>query len=131
MLPRVAGRPPDFQLGDVGVFAQADVLLEWRGSERSSAANRATNRPRSLSHVFDRHFDPCSNRPTIGFCANQLQVDPVIAVAWVLEHTQRVTIAVGRAPHLGDDVLVAVVAEIGEGDAVSLVQLACARPLSQ
>ena len=37
------------------------------------------------------------------------------------------TVAVGRAPHLGDDVLVAVVVEIGKGDAVSLVQLTRSR----
>jgi hypothetical protein len=27
VLPRVAGRPPDFQVNDARVFAQADVLL--------------------------------------------------------------------------------------------------------
>ena len=50
--------------------------------------------------------------------------NPVVAVPRVLEQPERVRVAGRRAADLEDDLLVAVVIEIGERHAVSLVQFA-------
>ena len=80
-----------------------------------------TRRPPS---AIDRHGDPGADRRAVGLHADQLERDPVVAVAGVLEQPQRVRVAGRGAADLEDDFLVAVVVEIGKRDAVALVQLA-------
>ena len=77
--------------------------------------------------AVDGDGDPGANRRPVGLHADQLERNPVAAVPRVLEQPERVRVARRGAADLEDDLLIAVVIEIGKRDAVPLVQLAGAR----
>jgi hypothetical protein len=81
------------------------------------------DRARLAALVFHRDRDASPDGGAVGLHAGELQVDPVVAVPWILEEAQRVGIARRGAAHLEHDLLVAIVIEIGERDAMALVQL--------
>ncbi len=74
--------------------------------------------------VVDGHGDARADRRAVALDTVSLSDDPVVAVTRVLEHAHRVTVARRRATDLGDDVLVAVVVEVDEGNPVPLVDFA-------
>src|SRR5574339_600999 len=82
------------------------------------------NRSACTVGTFDRDLDTRADRGSIRPYANELDPEPVVTVARVLEQPERVCIAGRGAADLEDDLLVAVVIEIGERDAMSLVHLA-------
>ena len=104
------------------------MLLHRVGAERAAAADGSHDGPCPahvvIASAFDGDRDLGANRGAIALHADQVHVDPVVALAGILEQPQGVTVRGHRAANLRDDVLVAVAVEIGEGDAVSLVQLA-------
>ena len=67
ILTRIGRRPPDFDIENARTFSQADMLLEWRGAKRASAANSATYRTRRFAFIFDRQFDARANRRAVAF----------------------------------------------------------------
>ena len=122
-LAGVARGPPDFDVHGTGGLAEPDVLPKGRRAERPAAANGAVDASASIG-VGDFHVNSRADGRAVGLDADQLDVDPVVAVARVLEQPERMGIAGGRPAHVEDDVVVAVVVHIGERDAVALVELA-------
>ena len=121
-LARVRSGPPDGNFIDARGAAEADVQFHRVRAERSTARHGAVDFPPARRECHAR-----ADRRAVALRADEPQVDPAVRVAGILEQPQRVPIRLHRAADFGDDVLVAVAIEIGEGDAVSLVQLAGAR----
>ena len=69
--------------------------------------------------VVDVQADAGANRRAVGFRADQLEFDPVVAEARVLEDGVHRAVAGVGAAELFEDVLVAVVVDVGKGDAVA------------
>ena len=67
---------------------------------------------------------------TVGSRPAKAQGQPVVAVARVLEEGVCVPVAREGAAQFDEHVLVAVVVEVGEGDAVALLEMAGARSTS-
>src|ERR1035437_5416055 len=74
--------------------------------------------------VVDRYLDSRSDGGAVVLHADQMDPDPVVAVAGVFKETELVTVRPHRSTDYGKNVLVAVVVDVRKGDAVSLVQLA-------
>src|SRR6266496_112485 len=85
VLARVSCRPPNLYVHNSGGFPQTNVLFQRRSSEGSSAANSTKDRARTFAFVLHNHFDSGANRATIALGADQLQVDPIVAISWILE----------------------------------------------
>src|ERR1700730_9613268 len=77
--------------------------------------------------ILDGELDAGANRGAITFGSYQMEADPVVAVPGILEQTNGVPIARDRASGFGNDVFIAIVTKVGEGNAVSLVKFARAR----
>src|SRR5438552_2185454 len=131
-------KPGTFSVDTIIVFDAASTLrttprIGWRSSapEAAGANNMISANPAAhfLPNLPDPHRDLGANRRAIALHADQPHVDPVVALTGILEQPQRVAIRGHRSANLRDDVLVAVAVEIGEGDAVALVQLAGPRRL--
>src|SRR6185295_14858537 len=105
-----------------GRFPQTDVLLQRRRTERSAAPHSAVNEPPPAAFVFDRQLDTRSDAGPIALHSHQPYADPVIAMARVLEQHGRVLVADRRAARFDEDVLVAVVIQVGERYSVAFVQ---------
>src|SRR5262245_40309943 len=123
MLPRVADRPEHLDVHDARRLAEADVLLQRRGAEAAPAVHRAIDRS-LCAGVLDCDLDARANRRAIRLDTHQTHTQPVVAVPGIFEQTKDVRVARSRAADLEDDLLVAVVVEIREGDAVTFVHLA-------
>src|ERR1035441_3772115 len=64
--------------------------------------------------VVDRYLDSRSDGGAVGLHADQMDPDPVVAVAGVFKETELVTVRPHRATDYGKNVLVAVVVDVGE-----------------
>ena len=122
-LRRFGYGPGDFHAQDTRRLAQADVLRERRSAERPTAIYGAKNCARSLTVIFNRHFDLRANRAAIAFHANQLDIDPVIAISGICEEPKGVRVS-GRGPSHGRQyVFMSSIAQIGERRTMPLVQI--------
>ena len=102
---------------------QADVQLHRIGPEGTATADGPVNRarfdvarPSSVLHGERNSRTDCG---AIGLHTYQTNVDPVVALARVLEEPQGMAVGRYGATDFGDDVLVAVAVQIGESNAVS------------
>ena len=102
-------------------FAQSDVLFQRRRAERSAAAHGAINGARLAAFVLHRHFDSCSDGRAVSLHAHQPEADPIVAVPRVFEQPERVAVARSRAADHREQIFVAIVVDIRERYAVSLV----------
>ena len=71
--------------------------------------------------------DSGADRGPIALHPDQLQRNPIVSMPRVFKQPHRMAVGGGGAADLGDDVFVAIVVEIGEGNAMALVQFASAR----
>lgn len=124
MLPRVAGGPPNFDVAYGGIFAQSDVLLKRRGAKRPATSDGTVDGSRSLTLVLDSHLDPNTNGSAVGFHADKLQSDPVVTVSGIFENSECVTVSDTRAANFEDDVFIAAIRQVSEGDSMSFMPLA-------
>src|SRR5579864_3743815 len=92
-LHRFGYRPGDFHAHDTHRLAEADMLGERRSAERPTAIYGPKNCARSLAVIFNRQFELSANGAAIGFHANQLDIDPVIAISGICEEPKGVRIA--------------------------------------
>jgi len=60
----------------------------------------------------------------LDFTPTSLTLKPMVSVARILEQSLPINIARVSAAHVGENVLVPVVVEIGEGNTVALLQMA-------
>src|SRR5688572_3556645 len=122
-LARAAGGPPDFHVDAADIRTEPDMLQQGRGAEGSAAADAPVHdAPPALA--FHGDADTRADRGAVRLDADELDRDPVIAVAGVFEQAQRVRVARRGAADLEHDLLVAILIEVGKRDAVPLVQLA-------
>src|SRR6202042_1899294 len=104
-------------------FSQADVLFEWRRTERSSATDCAIDG--SLSPlILHRDLDARAESRAVGFHALQFDADPVVAMAGIFEEAEHVAVATDGAAGYREDILVAIAVDVGKGHRVPLVNLA-------
>ena len=100
------------------------MLLEGRGAEGPATPDGAMDRTGPPPLVFDGQLDSCADCRPVGLDADQPQAQPIVSVTGILEESQRMTVSWCRAADFSDDFLIAVIVQIGERDAMPLVQLA-------
>src|SRR5258708_10625992 len=127
VLAGIGRGPPNLQIQYLGILAEADMLLQGGGAKRASAADGALDEALTSTFVLDGELNVSANRGAITLGSYQPQTDPVVAVAGILEQTNGVAIARDRASSFGNDLFIAVVIEVGEGNAVPLMKFARAR----
>ena len=69
-------------------------------------------------------LDPGADRRPVGLLADELDRQPVVPLAGVLEEDVVVLVAVDGAAHLDEEVDVAVAVPVAAGDAVALLEVA-------
>lgn len=103
-----AAGPSDIDCGDQGGVGKTEVGAEIALGKVATAAGNFSH----LGNGAGGDFDSCAHGVAVAFGADEFEINPVIFVErLIVEESRRVAI-VGD-----DDVDVAVVVEIGEGDA--------------
>src|SRR3984957_13395022 len=98
-------------------------MLGERGrTKRSAAAHGAVDRPSFLTFILHRHLDAGANRRPIGFDSYEVETDPIVAIARVLEQPERVTVARHGSANFGQQIFIAVIVDIGEGHTMAFMQ---------
>src|SRR5262249_3970838 len=111
----LAGRPGDFQLRDPVGFADADVLFERVGAEAAAARHPTINGPGVLPRGHD--LDARADAGAVGFRADQLHANPMIAVAaGILKQRAAEGVARHRAAEVDEQVHVAVAVPVAHTD---------------
>src|SRR5206468_1141458 len=105
-------------------LSQADVLFQGRSAEGPATPDNAIDRAISASLALNSHFDSGADGRPVGRDTHESQVDPVVSVTRILEQSQWMTVSWCRATDFSDDLLVAVVVQIGKRDPVPFVELA-------
>src|SRR5579884_997589 len=100
------------------------MLLQRRGAERSAAANRSINRPRSLAFIFNRNLDPRTYGAPVRLHSHEFHIDPVVPVAGILEKSKRMFVPGHRTTRNRQDVLISIASDIGKRHPMPLMQLA-------
>ncbi len=95
-LGRPAGRPVDLQEGDPVGLRQADVLLERIRPPTAARGDVPVNGQRLITGRDD--LDPGADRRPVRFLADQLDCQPVVPLAGVLEQDVVVAVARNRPP---------------------------------
>ena len=108
-------------------LAQADQLDQAVAAEAGVVADRAVDRPRRPIRALRLGLDAGPDRRAIGLGADQLDLQPVAAVAGVPEQEVVRPVARNRTADLDEQVEVAVAVLVGEGDAVPLLKMAGTR----
>ena len=115
-----AARPADLNgLNGRGV-PEPDLLPERVAAEASAGVDGAANGALARS-TRDGKLYARADGGAVGFHAHKLELQPVVAMAGIRVEDVRVGIAGDSAAHILMDVLVAVVVEVREGDAVPLL----------
>src|ERR1039457_6965190 len=113
--------PPHFHTDNLCRFSETDVLLQRRRAERPAAADSAIDRAWRPPLILHRHLDARSDGGAVRLHSPQPHTEPVVAVAGVFEETECVAVTRGRAADYRQNVFIAVVVDVREGHAVSLV----------
>src|SRR5207248_11168977 len=117
-----ASWPSDFELLDDACLAQADVGTKARSAEAAAAADGSIDLARVALFV-DADTNSRTQREAVRQRADQIELDPVVAVSRILEERRPEAVrGVCAANHL-DHVLVAIVVDVAERDAVALLQV--------
>ena len=103
---------------------QADRLDQAVAAEAGVVADGAVDRPRLAVGGLQVDPDLGPERGAVGLGADQLDLQPVAAVAGVLEQGVVGLVARSRAAELDEEVEVAVAVPVGERDAVPLLEVA-------
>ena len=121
----ITGRPIDFQaVKDLGC-SNADRLPERIGTEASAAVHVTIDGPCARLALFLHHHpDAGADRRSIGTGSDESNGDPIVSESGVFK--ERVIELVPGCPsaHLHIEVLVPIVIKVGEGDSVSLLEMA-------
>src|SRR5437867_2125331 len=112
-LEATRGGPEDLENRDASRLAQPNLLAE-RIRAKTAAARHPFVNGAPLPRLVDFGPDSRADTPAIGLFPNQLDCEPVIAEAGVFEECARVDISCERSAKLNEEILVAVVVEIGE-----------------
>jgi hypothetical protein len=89
------------------ILCKPDKLFGRIPAKRTGLANCSVNGPRTGVAILHCQMDLRTNSFTICFHAKQAHVQPVVAVAGILEDSQRVLVSGNRASVSGDDILAA------------------------
>src|SRR5437016_5689346 len=116
-LKGTAAGPANLDGTQGGGVAEADFLPQGIAAEAAAAVHGAINEAFAL-RPFDRDFDARADAATIRLHSHQLQFEPMVSVSGIEVKHVRIDIARYRATHVFMDVLIAVVVEVGEGNAV-------------
>src|SRR5215831_16926623 len=109
-------RPVDVERFDPRGLAETDVLAQRARAEAAPAPDVTIDRP--WFAVFENlHADSRANRGPVRLDAHGLDGNPVVPETGVLVQDAVIPVARLGAAHLLEDVLVAVVVEIGKRDA--------------
>src|SRR5580700_1853051 len=120
-LSRAARRPANLETGDLRGPAQPNVLLERRSAKRSSAPYGSIDGAPWPAVLVHGQMDARPDGRAVRFYAHQLQGDPVVVVSRILENAKGVGVAGRSAADRNQDLFPSVVAEVGEGHAVTFV----------
>ena len=122
-LSGAAGGPGHGDFVNHGSLTDTDFAAQGRAAETAAGVDFPIHH--ALHAVFvELDFDLRPDGGAVGFCAFQIQTNPVVGVLPRIEVKRRVVgIAAIRAAHVHVDVLVAVVVEVGEGDGVAFLQV--------
>src|SRR5437762_6561939 len=99
------------------------MLCQWRGAKGTTTGHRAVDGASSNSLVLNDELDARSDGSAIGFDADQLDVDPILVVAGILEDPEGVGIGRRSAAHGSQNIFVTVILQVGKGSTVSFVQV--------
>ena len=111
--------PVDLDGGDLGLVADGHLDLQAVAAKRAAGADEVVG-----GAAGEDHAHPGADGRPVGGDALQPQDQPVLGVGRVLEQRVGELVHGEGAAHLGVDVLVAVFVEVGEADAVALLQVA-------
>ena len=127
-----AARPLNLQACEPGGMSQANRLLQRAGAETASTRDVPVDRQRVVPR--GHNLDSGADGRTIRLLADKFQRQPVMLLAGVvrfgaiptrvLEQNVVVSVAGRGAPHLDEDVGVAVTVPVAAGDAMALLQVA-------
>ena len=115
-------RPRDLDLHDLRCVPDPDVLTKWIASEARAVSYGSKNVALSLRALHSQ-LDSRPNGGTVGLQAFQFERYPVVAVSRVPEQDALVLIARVGAADLGEHILIAVVREVSERNAVSFCRM--------
>jgi hypothetical protein len=101
------------------------VLLERVGSEAAARGNVPMDYERLVARRH--HVDAGADSGAVGLFAEQLDVQPFVSLAEVLEQDVVIAVASHRAAHLHEQVHTAVAVPVAAGDAVALLEVARSR----
>ncbi len=80
-----------------------------------------------MPFIFDGYFDSRSDPGAVGFHSYKLHGDLVVAISQTFENAEGMCISRSSPAGTSRDVFVAVIAQVGEGDAVPIVEFTNAR----
>ena len=126
-LGRAARWPVDFEARDPVGVGQADVLLERVGAEAAARRDVPVNRQRLNARTRRDDVNAGTDGGPVGLLANELDREPVVALAGVLEQDVVRLVAVDHAAGLDEKVEIAVAIPVAAGDAVPFLKVAGAR----
>lgn len=119
----LARRPEDLDVLDGGGLSQPDLLLERVAAETSAGADGGMDVPLA-GLLADVHPNAGAHGAAVRLHALEQQRDPMVAMPGVqVEHVLE-PVALHGAAHVLENILIAVVVQVAEGHAVSLLEMA-------